>query len=191
MTDEKAVLQLYLDQGRDAVLWKVEGLSEYDLRRPMTPTGTNLLGLVKHLATVELGYFGDVFGRPSGIPMPWTGPGAELDADMWARPDESRDWVLDLYRRARGHADETIDALELDSRGAVPWWPTGEVTLHRILVHVIQETGRHAGHVDILRELIDGSVGRGPDNDNMASHDESWWREHRERLERVAREAAR
>jgi hypothetical protein len=60
----KADLLRYLQDGRDALLWKLDGLSEYDIRRPLTPTGTNLLGLVKHIASVELGYFGDTFGRP-------------------------------------------------------------------------------------------------------------------------------
>ena len=69
--DPKADLHRYLQRGREAVLWKLDGLSEYDIRRPMVPTGTNLLGLVKHLASVELGYFGEVFGRPSGEPLPW------------------------------------------------------------------------------------------------------------------------
>lgn len=188
MIDEKATLQHYVRVGREAVLWKVEGLSEYDLRRPMTPTGTNVLGVVKHLATMELGYFGEVFGRPSGIPTPWMEPGAEFNADLWAAADESSAWVLDLYRRACAHADTTIDALDLDSRGTVSWWSSGGVTLHWILVHMIQETGRHAGHLDIVRELIDGSVGRGPGNDNMTTDDQQQWRDHRDRLERIARE---
>lgn len=191
MSDAKATLRSYLAEGREAVLWKVEGLSEYDLRRPMTPTGTNVLGVVKHLATMELGYFGDVFGRPSGIPVPWMEPDAEFNADLWATADESSEWVLDLYRRACAHADSTIEALELDSPGAVPWWPSGGVTLHRILVHMIQETGRHAGHLDIVRELIDGAVGRGRGNDNMTTDDRARWREYREDLERIAREADR
>ncbi|GAB3670162.1 DinB family protein [Saccharopolyspora tripterygii] len=189
MTDEKAMLRRYLDDGREAVRWKADGLSEHDLRRPMTPTGTNVLGVIKHLATMELGYFGDVFGRPSGIPTPWMEPGAEFNADLWATADESSAWVLGLYDRACAHANATIDALDLDSPGSVPWWPSGDVTLHRILVHMVQETGRHAGHLDIVRELIDGAVGRGPGNDNMAGDDEAQWREHRDRLERIAREA--
>ena len=68
-------------------MWKLEGLSEYDSRRPMTPTGTNLLGLVKHVASVELGYFGETFGRPFDEPLPWS-VGAEANADMWATADE-------------------------------------------------------------------------------------------------------
>src|SRR6476660_4595112 len=107
---------------RDALVWKLDGLSEYDIRRPLTPTGTNLLGLVKHLASVEEGYFGDTFGRPSGELLPWLADDAEANADMWATADESREQILDLYRRTWAHADATIDALDLDDMGHVPWW---------------------------------------------------------------------
>jgi uncharacterized damage-inducible protein DinB len=189
--DPKADLQRYLQIAREALLWKLDGLSEYDVRRPLTPTGTNLLGLVKHVASVELGYFGDTFGRPSGEPLPWFAPGAEPNADMWATADESREQIAALYRRVWAHSDATIEALPLDAVGHVPWWPAdrSEVTLHRILVHVIAETDRHAGHADIVRELIDGAVGLRAGNDNMAPGDQAWWAGYRDRLERVAQEA--
>lgn len=168
--DPKADLQRYLQAGRDARLWKTEGLPEYDVRRPVTPTGTNLLGLVKHVACMELVYFGDAFGRPSGEAMPWFAEGAEVNADMWAAADEFREQIIDLYRRAWTHSDATIDALPLDAADRVPYWPAerSEVTLHRILVHMIAETDRHAGRADIVRKLIDGSVGQRAGNDNMA-----------------------
>jgi uncharacterized damage-inducible protein DinB len=190
-SDPKADLHRYLQQGRDAVLWKLEGLSEYDVRRPLTPTGTNLLGLVKHLASVELGYFGDTFGRPSGEPLPWFDDGAEANADMWAAADEPREQIIGLYRRAWAHSDATITALALDAPGRVPWWPGehGEVTLHRILIHMIAETDRHAGHADIVRELIDGAAGLRDGNGNLPPGDQAWWAGYRDRLERVAREA--
>ncbi|MEU3027611.1 DinB family protein [Streptomyces incarnatus] len=189
--DAKADLRRYLQSARDALLWKLDGLSEYDARRPLTPTGTNLLGLVKHVATMELGYLGDVFGRPSGEPLPWLAEDAEPNADMWATADESRRFVVELYHRAWAHADATIEALALDATGKVPWWPDGrnEVTLHRAVVHVIAETERHAGHADIVRELIDGDVGVRQGNDNMASDDPAWWEDYRDRLERAARDA--
>ena len=189
--DPKADLHRYLQAAREALLWKLEGLSEYDIRRPLTPTGTNLLGLVKHVAGVELGYFGDTFGRPSGEPLPWLADGAEPNADMWAAADESRDQIVGLYRRAWAHSDATIHALALDAIGRVPWWPgdRSEVTLHRILVHVVAETNRHAGHADIVRELIDGAVGLRDGNDNMAAGDRAWWESYRSRLELVAQEA--
>jgi hypothetical protein len=185
-------LQRYLQVARDALVWKLDGLSEYDVRRPMVPTGTNLLGLVKHLASVELGYFGETFGRPSNEPLPWLEADAEVNADMWATASESREEIVNLYRRAWAHSDGTINALPLDAIGRVPWWPDerSEVTLHKILVHVIAETNRHVGHADIVRELIDGTAGLRPDNDNMAPGDESWWESYRSRLESVAQEAA-
>jgi hypothetical protein len=189
--DPKAVLHRYLQRGREDALWKLDGLSEYDIRRPMVPTGTNLLGLVKHLASVELGYFGEVFGRPADEPLPWLDEGAEPNADMWATPDQSREEIVGLYRRAWAHSDATIAALALDATGYVPWWPEErqEPTLHTILVHVIAETHRHAGHADIVRELIDGAVGLRADNDNLPPADQEWWEGYRARLERAAHEA--
>src|ERR687893_2140567 len=115
--DAKVDLQLYLQRARDALLWKLEGLSEYDLRRPMTPTGTNLLGLVKHVASVEAGYLGETFGRPFDEPLPWLDEDAEPNADMWATAEESREDIVGLYHRARTHADATIEALPLDAAG--------------------------------------------------------------------------
>ncbi|MGN9790287.1 DinB family protein [Streptomyces sp. OZ13] len=188
----KADLHFYLQSARDALLWKLEGLSEYDVRRPLTPTGTNLLGLVKHVAGVELGYLGDTFGRPSGEPLPWLEDGAEANADMWATADESREYIVELYHRAWAHADATIDALPLDTVGKVPWWPRkNEVTLHHAVVRVIADTHRHAGHADILRELTDGAVGMNENNRGMAPGDSAWWENHRSRLERTAEEADR
>ncbi|KUN75924.1 DinB family protein [Streptomyces griseoruber] len=191
----KADLRQYLQGARDTLLWKLEGLSEYDVRRPLTPTGTNLLGLVKHVAGVELGYFGDVFGRPFLSPDPppsWYAEDAEPHADMWATADESREEITGLYRRVWAHSDATIAALDLDATGRVPWWPEDrrEVTLHRVLVHVISDVQRHAGHADIVRELIDGSAGLLPGNENLPPVDQAGWEAHRQRLERAAREAA-
>jgi uncharacterized damage-inducible protein DinB len=189
--DAKAVLHRYLQVAREALLWKLDGLSEYDIRRPLVPTGTNLLGLVKHVASVELGYFGEVLGRPSGIPLPWYEPGAEENADMWATADETRDDVVALYHRAWEHADATIEALDLDTVGFVPWWPEDrrEPTMHTLLVHMIAETNRHAGHADIVRELIDGAAGMRAEADNLAPGDAAWWGDYHARVERAAREA--
>ncbi|MFJ2030707.1 DinB family protein [Streptosporangium sp. NPDC087985] len=204
-TELKADLHRYLKQAREALLWKLDGLSEYDIRRPMTPTGTNLLGLVKHLIGVELMYLGYTFGRHFDGQVPWFGPTGRLEdmdfttvdpteepnEDMWATADESREYVVGLYRRAWVHADATIEALRLDETGHVPWWSEGQdkPTLHRVLVHLIAEIQRHAGHADIVRELIDGAAGLREDNDNLAPGDRSWWEDYRNRLERVAREA--
>jgi hypothetical protein len=189
--DPKTELHDYLQEGRDALVWKLDGLSEYDIRRPLVQSGTNLLGLIKHLASVELGYFGATFDRPSGESLPWSAAGADPNDDMWATPEESREQIVGLYRRAWAHSDATIDALALDAIGHVPWWPPerNEVTLHRILVHMIAETHRHAGHADIVRELIDGVVGLRSPGDNMAPGDREWWESYRDRLERAAQES--
>jgi hypothetical protein len=188
--DHKSDLHGYLQAGRGAVLWKLDGLGEYDIRRPLTPTGTNLLGLVKHLAGVELEYFGEVFGRPSGVPLPWAGSD-QPNPDMWAAADESRDQITALYRRAWAHADETIDVLDLDAAGRVPWWTDEQnpVSLHRILVHVTAETHRHAGHADIVRELIDGAAGLREGGSNLPQEDPAWWQGYHDQVERAAREA--
>jgi uncharacterized damage-inducible protein DinB len=193
ITDPKHDLRTSLQSARDALVWKLEGLSEYDIRRPLTPSGTNLLGLVKHLASVEYGYFGETFGRPTDEPLPWLdegADGADDTADMWATPNESREDIVGLYRRAWAHADATFDALPLDAAGRVPWWgDKGEVTLHQILVHMVAETHRHAGHADILREMVDGAVGRKPTDQSVVSEDPVWLAAYRSKLEEAAREA--
>ena len=195
-SDPKADLRRYLQQGRDALLWKLEGLPEYHIRRPLVPTGTNLLGLVKHVTGCEIGYFGDTFGRPYPGPVPAAFTEAELEAnpnaDMYAAPDESREMLTGLYRLVWVHSDETMDELELESTGQVPWWPeeVREVTLHRVLTHMIAETHRHAGHADIVRELIDGSAGLRPGNDNLAPGDAAWWEDYRRRVQEAAEQAA-
>jgi hypothetical protein len=190
--DPKIILVEYLHRGRAALLWKLDGLSEYDVRRPMTPTATNLLGVVKHVASVQAGYFGEAFDRPFPQAMPWLDGGAEVNADMWATADETREEIIDLYNRSSVHADETIDALSLDAIGHVPWWPEErrEVTLHRILVHMIAETERHAGQLDIVRELIDGATGIRPGSSNVPDEDAEWWERYGERVEAAARQAA-
>ncbi len=172
----KDTLVRYLQTLRDAVLWKLDGLSEYDARRPMTPTGTNVLGLVKHLAYVEAGYFGETFGRPFPEPLPAYDEGQDHNADLWATADESRDYVVGLYRRAWAHAAETFAVSDADALGRVPWWPEerAEVTLHQILVHMTVETARHAGHIDIVRELIDSKTGMRPEASNLPEDDYDW-----------------
>jgi uncharacterized damage-inducible protein DinB len=158
-------------------LWKLDGLSERDLRMPRTPTGTNLLGIVKHVANVEIGYFGDTFGRE------WPTPAERISeetfetdpqADWFATTDETAAGIIDLYRRVWAFADTTIDELPLDAPGTVPWWPAGrnEVTLGHVMIHVLADLTRHAGHADILREGIDGAVGLRAANTNIP--DEDW-----------------
>jgi uncharacterized damage-inducible protein DinB len=189
--DQKQIIHRYLRISRDALLAKLDGLSERDVRWPMTQTGTNLLGLVKHVASVELGYFGEVFDRPSNLPLLWLDEDAEINADMWATADESREEIVRLYQQAAAHADETIEALTLESPGLVPWWPPERhhVTLQQIMVHVSVEMARHAGHADILRELIDGAAGN--NDGNLPDQTAEQWAAYRQRLENAAVEAER
>ena len=186
--DAKENLHRYLREAREALLGKLDGLSEYDVRRPLVPSGTNLLGLVKHVASVTAGYLGDVFARPFPAPLPDLAEDAEPNADMWASADESRDDIVGLWHRAWAHADATIEALPIDAPGAVPWWGDRPVTLHLILVHVLAELNRHAGQADIVREMIDGQVGLRRPGDNVVVGDEAWWAAYRERLESTASE---
>jgi Protein of unknown function (DUF664) len=171
---------------RSVMLWKLDGLSEYDIRRPLTATGTNLLGLVKHLSNTEARYFGDIFDRPFPERLPWWDDDAEFEADSWVTPDETRAEIVDRYQAACAHADATIDALHLDAPGLVPWWPRPNVKLFNVIVHVLTETNRHAGHADILREQIDGAVGTHPES--AAHHDQgtAFWEAHRAKIEDAA-----
>lgn len=187
--EPKEVLLRYLDRAREAMLWKLDGLSDYDVRRPMTPTGTNLLGLVKHLASVELGYLGEVMGRPSGIPLPWYDDEENQppNADMFATADETREQIVELYRSAGRNSAATVAALELDAPGRVPWWgERGDVTLHQILVHLIAETDRHLGQADIIREYLDGAAGLRADVSNLPDLDAEGWAEQHRRLQAIA-----
>ncbi|QCB98882.1 DinB family protein [Arthrobacter sp. PAMC25564] len=189
--DDKATLHRYLRTRREDLLAKLDGLSEYDARRPLTPTGTNLLGLVKHVASVELGYFGEVFGRPAGVALPSLADDAEPDADMWVAPDETREEIIALHRLSAAHSDATIEELPLDAPGDVPWWPADRrrVSLHQILVHMCVETAHHLGHADILRELIDGTAGQRPGDPNLTQRTPAGWAAHRARIEAAARAA--
>ena len=184
--DAKATAWRYLRAQREAVLWKVDGLPEKDQRMPLTPSGTNLLGVVKHLAGVEAEYFGVCLGRPWPEPMAFWDDDAEPNADMWATEDESARQILDLYRRVTAFADETIEPLPLDAPATVPWWRTPETELHTLLVHRAVETARHAGHLDILREQLDGALGLLPSVPNLPDVDTAWWDAYVTRLRAIA-----
>lgn len=184
--DQKATLHGYLQSQRDTVLWKLEGVRERDLRMPMTASGTNLLGLVKHLTGIEAEYFGGCLGRPWPRPMPWWDEEAEPNADMWATAEESPGDVIALYREVQAWADAAIADLQLDAIAEVPWWQPQETTLHRLLVHMIAETARHAGHIDVLREAIDGQRGLRATVPNLPEVDDAWWQGYVVRLREVA-----
>jgi hypothetical protein len=190
--DAKGEVQHYLVRAREALLWKLDGLGEYDLRRPLVPTGTNLLGLVKHLASCEVGYFGDSFGRPlAGFPD-WWGADDDPNADLYATAEESSAEIIGWYRKACEHSDRTIADLDADAVGTVPWWPEGsnQVSLHLIEVHMLAETSRHLGQADIVRELIDGAVGLRPEVASLPERDEAWWSAYHDKVEHLAQEAA-
>ena len=189
LDDPKTMLQRYLQEVREALLWKCDGLSEHDLRLPRTLTGTNLLGLVKHCLNVEVGYFGPTFGRlwptPEEVVSEETYE-TDPQADWYATEDETAAGLIDLYRRVWAFADETINSLPLDAPGGVPWWPQAHqgVTLQRIITHVTGDLARHAGHADILREQIDGAIGLRSDGNNVPDID---WSAYTAKLTTLAR----
>jgi len=182
----KAYLHDEIRWVRRSLVGRLDGVSEYDARRPLTRTGTNLLGLVKHLTMSEAWYLGAVVGRPYPEPLPrYDDPAYRNRDSLWVAEDQSRAEILDAYERACSHADATIDALAIDAPGHVPWWPQPEVTLFNVMVHVLTETNRHAGHADILREQLDGVVGDPP----ATGPDGTDWEAHRSRIEEAARAA--
>lgn len=183
--DLTAVLQMYVQRSRERVLSRLDGLSEYDARRPLTPTGTNLLGLVKHLTGVEFEYLGDCVGRAAPVRLPWVEDGSIWDnADMWATAEESRDDLIGLYRSAWAHSDESIRELGLGAPAHVPWWPEErrDTSLGALVLRVLVETSQHAGHADIVRELIDGRAGA--DRDEVG--DSRWWTDYLARVQQSA-----
>lgn len=194
---ERTILHRYLQQHREVMLFKLDGLGEREVRWPATPTGTSLLGLVKHLTWVELGYLGECLGRPLAGPWPWEvdeagqDPGPDPDGaltDMWARADESREDIVAGYRAAWAHGDAAILSLPLSTTAEVPWWSDERrrPTLHTLLVHLIAETARHAGHADIVREGLDGSAGLRADTSNLPDLTPQQWTEHHARLQAIA-----
>ena len=146
-----------LDRHRDAIVWKLQGLGDDDLRRSMVPSGTSLLGMVKHLAAVEYGWFCETFGRETE-PLPFVDDDPE--ADMRAEADETTADILAFYERARAASDTVIGELDLDDTGTTS--RGDEPSLRWVLIHMVEETCRHAGHVDVVRELIDGMAGDHP-----------------------------
>ena len=174
--DPKTALHHYLQATRDDLIWKLDGLTEREARLPRTATGNNLLGVVKHCLNVEAGYFGPTFGREFPTPaelVPMSAYDQDPQADWYARQDETKDGLIDLYRRVGVFADQTIEQLPLDAPGQVPWWRPGgrDVTLQRIIVHVICDVARHTGQADIMREHHDGAIGMQRENTNIPDHD--------------------
>jgi hypothetical protein len=184
MTDIKAELHAKLRESRALLLSKLDGLSEYDLRRPLVPSGTNLLGLVKHLAGIEYVYLTTSLGRQKPETLAWEEDGSVWDgADMWALPSETSEYLIGLYQRACASGDETIAALDLSAPAEVPHWPKerNKSTLGVLLIRMVDETAHHAGHADVVRELIDGQGGS--DSDML---DEAGWKSYTAKIEEAA-----
>ncbi|MGC4856519.1 DinB family protein [Micromonospora sp. DT4] len=186
--DTKAAMHYYLRRSRDDLIWKLDGIGERDARTPRTTTGNNMLGVVKHCLNAEAAYFGTTFGREFPTPeelVPLTAFDDDPQADWYAYADETKDGLLDLYRRVAAFADETIDQLPLDAPGQVPWWQPGrqDVTLARIIMHVTGDLARHAGHLDIMREQHDGAVGWRQDGTSIPEYD---WPAYVEKLRKLA-----
>ncbi|WP_433527888.1 DinB family protein [Micromonospora sp. CA-263727] len=176
--DAKAALHHYLQAIRENLIWKLDGLSEREARLPRTATGNNLLGVLKHCLNVEAGYFGPTFGREFPTPeelVPMRAFEEDPQADWYAREEETKDGLIDLYRRVGVFADQTIEQLPLDAPGRVSWWRPGgqDVTLQRIIVHVTCDLARHAGHADIMREQHDTVIGLRREDPNIP-HDFDW-----------------
>lgn len=187
--DIKEILLNHLRSSREALLWKAEGLSERELRLPRTVTGTNLLGLVKHCAFVEHGYFIDCLARTSPIVIPALDYDADPNADFYATRDERAVDLIRQYREVAEVVDLAIEEMPLETPGRVAWWgEQGETTLARILVHVLNDVTRHAGQADIIREGIDGAVGLLSGNTNLWEPTQGW-AAHHAMLTRLADEA--
>lgn len=179
--DEKMLLKAHLRLVQQALLWKLEGLSDEDLRRRMTKTSTNPIGIVKHLTGVTYGYLCDAFERERER-FPWESD-EELfyGLDMWATTDESCDEIIAAYRRAGDAAVQTIDELDLDTTGKHHTGLT--VSLRWMILTVLMDTTRHTGHADVVRENIDGSVGMNATLPNTTpGEDEESWRLYRARI---------
>ena len=151
----------FLDYQRETVLWKAEGLDAAQLRQALPPSSLTLAGLLNHLALVEDSWFRERF---SGLPEQdtWAGVDWKADPDFEFRtaleldPDE----VRQRYRDAIARSKEVVAAAEgLDQLAAKPWPDGTRWNLRWVLIHMIEETARHAGHADLLREAVDGEVG--------------------------------
>lgn len=189
MDELKNQLHSYLTATREAVLWKAEALSDYDLTRPLVPSGSNIVGIIQHLACVEFGYFVECFGQQANEPLLTQIDGSdEMDADMWVPAHIPTEEILEFYRRAISRANENILALDLAAPVTVPWWSEEKrnTTLGRLLIHMNVETARHAGHLDIIRELIDGSIGNRKVLPNLPPHNPEGWVTLRQKIQHAA-----
>ena len=124
-----------------------------------------------------------MFGRPFAEATPRWDDLSQRGVDMWATEHETREEIVARYRRVCAQADETIEVLKVDAAGHVPWWPRPDVMLFNVLVHMLTETSRHAGHADILREQLDGTTA------TAGQRDAEFWVKRRAEIERAAKAA--
>jgi hypothetical protein len=154
---EKEMLTATLDFHRATIKWKLEGLSLEDAARPMTPSDTKLLGIVKHLAYVERWWFQENFlGRE--CTYPWSESG-DMEADFKIFPGETIESIFALYDEECEVSRAIVAEASLDDVAVKPRRTGGHPTLRWIMLHMIEEVARHNGHADILRELLDGTTG--------------------------------
>lgn len=156
--DERATLEAFLDMMRAAVAGRLRGVSEQDARRSPVTSGTSLGGLIKHLTWVELEWFEQVLARTPQDQLP-TPPSTDddPDADFRLEDDQTVDGVLDAYQAQCTRSRHILAEFDLDD--TVPHAHLGTVSARWVLVHMIEETARHAGHADIIREGLDGVRG--------------------------------
>ncbi|SBT45395.1 DinB family protein [Micromonospora auratinigra] len=153
--DERAVLESFLDFHRATVLRKARGLPHSDASRRLVPSLTTLAGLLKHLALIERNWFPVLFTpQPGDV---YLTSGADAEASFALAPEETVDGLAAAYEAACARSRAVAARFDLDH--VVPHPQLGEVSLRWVLVHLIEETARHAGHADILRELTDGETG--------------------------------
>jgi hypothetical protein len=151
--DEKAMLSAFLDRYRETMIWKLKGLSREQASRRLVPSESTLLGVVKHLAYVERGWFqGDFAGEP--ITFPWEE--GEPGADFVIEPEDTTESIVGLYEGEIARARVVVERASLDDLSH----EKDPRSLRWIMIHMIEETARHAGHADILRELTDGAIGQ-------------------------------
>ena len=160
-TDERTTLVEFIEYHRATVRLKVAGLTHEQLNRSLLPSGTTMAGLLKHLALVEDSWFWERIAD-NGELEPWSSaPFADdPDWDFHSAPLDSPEELLDLYDAACQRSRDVLAAVaDLDSMTRRPNAAGEHFSVRFVLAHIIEELARHNGHLDVLRELIDGTTG--------------------------------
>jgi uncharacterized damage-inducible protein DinB len=151
---EEQILSEFLNQQLDAIVWKLDGLTDDQLRQPITASGMCLLALAKHVAAAECYWLCEIFGRPLG---PWR---LSASDDVELDPGDTTEGVLAFCAQARAACDQAISELDLDATAVT--WLGDTVSFRWAILHMIEEAARHAGHADLIRERIDNTTGHLP-----------------------------